>query len=278
MKSIDRSLFFSDRAYPLRALAGLGTALALALFAVSPWLRLGEEAAFMNFADRRAWMGIPNTLDVLSNVGFLIAAAVGLAWSWPLKRPGFDDRQRAIAHCAAAMFAAVFATGLGSAWFHWNPTHETLLWDRLPMAIGFAAIIALLLADRVSARLGIPALAVLSGLGLTVVLEWQFGASSIPYAAFQAGTVIGAVLIATFFQNGALSNKSALGAVGLYTAAKAFELADRAIFDWSGGWVAGHAVKHLLAAAAIAVMAAGVRAAFHPANRVRTSLEREAAR
>src|SRR5258708_38578150 len=42
-----------------------------------------QFADYHNFADHRAWLGIPNALDVLSNLGFAAVGAYGLYRIWP---------------------------------------------------------------------------------------------------------------------------------------------------------------------------------------------------
>jgi hypothetical protein len=41
------------------------------------------------------------------------------------------------------LFAGVSLVSLGSAYCHWNPNDQTLVWDRVPMTIGFMGLLAL---------------------------------------------------------------------------------------------------------------------------------------
>jgi hypothetical protein len=45
---------------------------------------------------------------------------------------------------------AVTLVAFGSCWYHYAPTTDSLVWDRLPMAAGFMALLALVLGERVS--------------------------------------------------------------------------------------------------------------------------------
>ena len=40
------------------------------------------------------------------------------------------------------LFLGFFLTGIGSSYYHWDPNDGTLFWDRLPMTLSFAAILA----------------------------------------------------------------------------------------------------------------------------------------
>jgi hypothetical protein len=51
-------------------------------------------------------------------------------------------------------FLGVFLTGIGSSYYHWDPNDDTLFWDRLPMTLGFSAILALAVEERVSEKIG----------------------------------------------------------------------------------------------------------------------------
>ena len=72
---------------------------------------------------------------------FIAVGAVGL-WQF--------HRDPAI----VVIFLGIFLTGFGSAYYHWNPNDSTLIWDRLPITLGFMAILSVIVEERVSARAG----------------------------------------------------------------------------------------------------------------------------
>src|ERR1051326_213995 len=87
-----------------------------------------QDPAYHEFAGPRAML-------VLSNVPFAVIGILGLcraARSWT----------------ARVFFAAVTATAFGSAYYHLQPNDQTLFWDRLPMAVGFMALVALVIGER----------------------------------------------------------------------------------------------------------------------------------
>jgi hypothetical protein len=100
---------------------------------------LAQYAGYHHFADRRAWLGIPNALDVLSNVGFAVIGAYGLYRLWPRRDypaliagwPGF-----------ALFLVSLVLTGLGSAFYRLAPDDGRLIWDRLPIALACAGLLA----------------------------------------------------------------------------------------------------------------------------------------
>jgi hypothetical protein len=154
------------------------------------------------------------------------------------------------------LFAGVVATGLGSAWYHLDPTNETLVWDRLPMAVAFMALVSALVAERIGAELGRRLLAPLVLAGIASVAYWYQGelrgeGNLVPYAIVQFGSLaaIPLVLLVRRGRDGA----DWMIALGLYALSKAFEVSDAAVLDAVG--VSGHTLKHLFAAAGIGWLA-----------------------
>ena len=208
---------------------------------------LAQSASYHAFADQRAWGDLPHAMDVLSNLGFLLA---GLAGLWALHRV----RSVHVAFTARCM-AAVFFVGLigccaGSSYYHWAPDDAALVWDRLAMCVPFAGILGLAVqqtCDDDAAWLAM--IAMLVG-GITSTLIWQHGGNMLPWAVAQGSGMLALVVLA-FLPSRKVSLHVHLGVViGFYALAKLFELADAQIFEIDGGLLSGHSAKHLLAAAA----------------------------
>jgi hypothetical protein len=107
-----------------RVLAGL-------LWAHGP---IGQWADYHVFADRRAWLGLPNAADVLSNLPFL---AIGVWALWRLRRAPAASPSLA---AWRAFAVALVLTAVGSAIYHWAPSNASLVGDRLPIAWACAAL------------------------------------------------------------------------------------------------------------------------------------------
>jgi len=127
----------------------------------------GQNPDYHDFADRRAFFGIPNFFDVMSNIPFLLVGMAGMSFC-------FGNRLVSFRPAWLTFFAGVAIVSVGSGYYHWNPTNETLVWDRLPMTIGFMGLFVAVLAEYVSARLGrfllVPALL----MGLSSVFYWHW--------------------------------------------------------------------------------------------------------
>lgn len=260
--------FGSEQTKTFRLCLGFGVLLAVVLYCLRPLYQFGDYRSGIGFADKRTLLGIENFADVVSNVGFLLVGGWGLLWCFARrvvstneKATSFASKDRTVHFLTGVLFAAVFLTGLGSSYFHLNPNSETLLWDRLPMVIGFSALIGLLITDRLGDRLGLQSFSVVTLVGLLTLLQWKLTGEAFSYSVLQAGTIVCVLLLPVFFSEGRLSNRSIYLAVGAYGFAKLFEVADGLIFS-ATHLVAGHALKHAMAALAMAFVLQGVREAY----------------
>jgi hypothetical protein len=215
-----------------------------------------QSESYHHFADRRSFLGIPNCLDVLSNAAFLVVGFLGL---WFLFRPEKTGNlnlflARAERWPYAIFFLGVALTAFGSAYYHLAPQDSRLVWDRLPMTVGFMAFLAAMIAERISVRLGIQLLIPLLAVGAASVLYWQWtqlrGVGDLRfYIVVQLYPFLAFLLLLALFTPRYSGTAYLLVAVGLYALAKLFELLDRQIFALTGA-LSGHTLKHLTAGAA----------------------------
>lgn len=220
------------------------------------WLPpFAQPQSFHDYADQRVWLGLPHAADVLSNLPFLAVGALGLHFalhSWRTRNASAFLEPRT-AWPYAMLFAGVVLTAFGSAWYHAQPNDATLLWDRLPMALGFAGLVAGTLMDRAPQRI-LQWLLAFATVGAGTVLYWHVYGNLVPYLVMQVG-FISATLIATVWIPTRYTQANRVyAAAGLYGAALIFERLDHQVYDLLGAWVSGHTLKHLVACAAIAII------------------------
>jgi hypothetical protein len=185
-----------------------------------------QPAAYHHFADRRAGFGIENVLDVVSNVGFLLAGIAGLV---VILRPG-------------------------SAYYHLAPDNERLFWDRLPITIALMSLISAQVVDRVSVRAGlallVPALLAGSASALYWIATERAGAGNVvPYAIVQGYAVVILLVFALALPSRYTRGSDVYWVFAAYVIAKLMEHFDREVLAL-GNLVSGHTLKHLAAAVA----------------------------
>ncbi len=200
-----------------------------------------QNTLYHAFADTRIFIGIPNCFDVLSNIPFLIIGVVGLQFC--LKADlGFARNAWTV------FFIGVCLVSFGSAYYHWNPNNETLVWDRLPMTIGFMGLFVALLGEYVNKRLGTLLLVPAVLIGFASVLYWHFTDDLRFYIWVQFFPLLSIPIIMLLFRCNYVHHWYLLIALGWYILAKLTELYDHGILDGTNGIVSGHSSKHIFAA------------------------------
>jgi hypothetical protein len=217
----------------------------LALFFDGP---IPQDQNYHLFADSRRMFGVDNFLDVTSNVFFILAGGLGL------KRISNLSQTLSVQSYSVLCLGVLFVA-FGSAYYHLAPTNESLVWDRLPMTVAFMALFSLLLGERVTRNHNRYILWLLLAAGIGSVLYWAWTESSgngdlRPYAVVQFLPIILMPLILIMFRQRYLSNTLLIWAFALYFLAKVFEYFDAQIFT-ALGFISGHSIKHIAAAAAV---------------------------
>lgn len=211
-----------------------------------------QDPAYHRFADGRALLGVPNALNVLSNVPFTVVGILGLAALLGSRRVTFVDPVERRAY--VVFFVGVLFTGLGSGYYHLAPDNDRLVWDRLPMTVAFMALLASVVTERVGVREGTRLLVPFVTIGLVSVLLWHFteraGAGDLRlYALVQFLPLLVVPVLMGLYHSRYTRGADIFGVVLLYGLAKVLEAGD-AVLLGLGHLVSGHTLKHLSAAAA----------------------------
>jgi hypothetical protein len=244
---------FESRAARGGLLLVLAAATTAALSSVAP---IPQPLAYHQFADRRSLLGIASILNVVTNVPFLLVGAAGLRFVW--RQPPYPAGRHFISGAERwpwlVFFLGVALTCAGSAWYHLAPDNARLVWDRLPMTLGFMSLFAVMIAERVDLRAGLWLLGPLLLAGLGSVLYWHWtelgGAGDLrPYAAVQFFPLVAVPLMVLLFPARYTGGGGILIALAWYGLAKLFEELDGRIYELTRHAVSGHSLKHLAAAA-----------------------------
>ncbi len=225
------------------------TALAIAaVFLLPP---MPQPLAYHEFADGRAMFGIPNFLNVASNIGFLLVGIGGLAVVCQ-PRTCFGSGAERLPYFI--FFAGMVLTAFGSSYYHLAPDNERLFWDRLPMTIAFMSLISAQIVDRVNVKAGVALLVPLLLMGAASVIYWRIteraGAGNVlPYGVLQGYCVVILFLFARWQPSRYTRGNDIYWVFAWYVIAKLVEFLDAQIFAL-GNVVSGHTLKHLAAAMA----------------------------
>jgi hypothetical protein len=227
------------------ALAGLA---AIGTFLAPPITR---AAAYYQFADARTLLGVPHFMDVASSLPWLLVGTLGLLFvaRTPAGQHGspFADGQERTAF--GLLFGAIALVAPGSGYFHLAPTPATLLWDRLPMAIGFMSLFAIVLRERIGGPVARGLLVPLVALGVGSVLHWHYtetlgrGDERL-YGLVQFFPMVALPILLLWFPAGMSRTRDLFLVLGFYAVSHVFELADGPVFALSNGLISGHTIKH----------------------------------
>jgi hypothetical protein len=213
-----------------------------------------QDPAYHDFADQRTLLHVPYTMDVLSNLAFVLAGVHGL---WVLGKGAggrsdcnfIDERERA---AYIYFFLGVALTGFGSGWYHLKPSTESLFWDRLPMTLAFMSLLAAMIQERMSLRVGILLLKPLILVGAATIIYWRVtenaGAGDLRfYGLVQFYPMVAIPLMLLLFPPRYSHGHYFWWLFIAYGLAKVVEHFDDALFSLTG-FLSGHSLKHLLAA------------------------------
>lgn len=250
-----------------------------------------QPERYHQFADGRTLWRIPNALNVLSNVPFFLVGWLGLAFlrRGPTRDP--DGPWRPGAHTAfeslrerpayVLFFIGVLLTTFGSGWYHLKPTTPRLFWDRLPMAVGFTAFFAAMIAERISIYYSRMVLLPLVFAGVASVVMWRLseesGRGDLRFYLFvQLFPIAALPLMMLLFKPRYSRSLEILLVVVVYGGAKLLEHYDSQVFDATSRVVSGHTLKHVVAAIATYLVLDNLKKRGRPKLAINDALAAEA--
>jgi hypothetical protein len=214
-----------------------------------------QDPAYHQFADARTLLAIDNFWNVASNLPFLFVGLWGLVY---VLRHGGSICLPGLESAYIVFFTGVFLTAFGSGYYHLRPENDSLVWDRLPMTIGFAGLFSIIVGEFVSVRIGRRMVIPLLLIGAASVEYWAFtethGVGDLrPYAVVQFLPMLLIPAILLIYKPTIGAAKYYWLVISFYVLAKLFEHFDAAIYA-AGMPVSGHTLKHFLAAMAPATV------------------------
>ncbi len=227
-----------------RALAAVCVVGALAVVAYGP---IPQPADYHGFADTRTMLGVPNAMDVLSNLGFLVAGAVGLITV--ARRNACRFREPWERTAWLLVFLGSVLTAVGSSWYHVAPNDASLFWDRLPMTLVFTSLFAAMIGERVNPVLGRRLLWPMILVGGASVLVWRITGDLRAYIIVQYVPLLALVGMLVVQPPSYTRTKDLYLVAVAYALAKICENTDCSVYD-ALGVISGHTLKHLFAAIA----------------------------
>jgi hypothetical protein len=230
----------------------------IAVFTLVP--KIPQDLNYHYFGDQKQTLGISNFWNVMTNLPFLIVGLMGIR---RVMTNRLDGGMTQLRPAYLIFFIGIFLVGLGSGYYHLDPDNGTLVWDRLPITIAFAALFSAIVGEYLSTTWGRRLLYPLVLIGMASVVYWhwseQQGHGDLRfYALVQFLPMVLIPVMLVFCQPRLSGNGYLWGIIGIYAAAKLAETGDVVIYEHLR-FLSGHSLKHLLAAGGAALFLAALQ-------------------
>jgi len=104
---------------------------------------IAQDVAYHNFSDTNRYGKIPNFWNVISNLPFLFVGLFGIFQLKNMKRVKLQF---------LLFFIGISFVSIGSAYYHYSPNNDSLVWDRLPMTIAFMSLISVVISEFIDKK------------------------------------------------------------------------------------------------------------------------------
>lgn len=213
---------------------------------------LPQPVEYHNFVDTRKLHELSNFWNVVSNAGFFVFGVLGFI---SIIQNRHSQHTIGLQRAYALFFTAAILLAFGSAFYHLQPSNQSLVWDRLPMSIAFMALFTIVFAEHLMPKRGGLLLLPLLLIGVWSVIYWykteQLQVGDLrPYLLVQFLPLILILLMLVLFKTPGHNRVFLWMILLLYTASKFAEHFDQALFDMTG-LLSGHSIKHILASLSI---------------------------
>ncbi len=216
---------------------------------------IAQDVSYHHFSDTRKLFDVPNFLNTISNVFFILVGIIGL---FDLRR--FTPERYLVSFKIGyiVLFLGSILVGLGSGYYHFHPNNNTLIWDRLPMTLTFMALFSIVIAEFVSLNLGKKIFWPVICLGAISVIYWAvtetYHVGDLrPYIIIQFLPMLIIPVILLAFQSSFTHINGYWLLFLCYLLAKITEHFDFEIQHFLG-FISGHSIKHVLAACGLLLL------------------------
>jgi len=175
----------------------------------------------------------------------LIFFILGLLGLWKL----WAQRSTFVRSIWMVFFIASIGIGLGSGYYHLDPSDQRLFWDRLSVSTAFMALLAGVITERTSLNRAkaITPFLILAGMGS--IFYWAWSGDIRFYLLIQCFSIIALPLLCFCFPM--KGDKYIYGVVIFYVLAKLVEMVDGQIFSLTHQMISGLTLKELCGAVGV---------------------------
>nr|VDD34004.1 unnamed protein product [Brassica oleracea] len=219
------------------------------------------------FADKRNFMGVPNTLNVMTNFPFLIIGVLGFVLC--LGGSFFNISLKGEIWGWTLFYASVSSLAFGSAYYHLKPDDNRIVWDTLPILIAYSSLFSSFLVERAGERVGLSCLVLLLFISVLSVAYARQVQIEVIICVLVDGRVFNDLRLCLTFQlipclaipvmtvllpPKYTHSRFWLLATAAHAVSKIEGLADSKIYNFNGYTISGHSLGHLCSALAMLLL------------------------
>ena len=131
---------------------------------------VSQDLKYHNFIDQRSLTGVPHFWNVVTNIPFLVIGIIGFL---KIQKQELTGILPVLLRAYLAFFVGLVLIGLGSGYYHLNPSNSTLVGDRMAITITFMSFLVLIIGESISTKTASRLLFPLIFLGLASVIYWN---------------------------------------------------------------------------------------------------------
>ncbi|XP_050220327.1 uncharacterized protein LOC126670599 [Mercurialis annua] len=198
------------------------------------------------FADMRNLIGVPNTLNVITNFPFLVVGVVGFVLS--LQGSFLNIHLRGEVWSWAVFYGGIIGVAFGSAYYHLKPDDGRVMWDILPTMIAYSSLFSGFIVERVGRRIGF---CCLFGLLFVILITTAYARIFNDLRLCMMSQLIPCIAIPgmTFLYPPKYTHSTYwLWAAGFSLLAKFEGALDKKIYRATHYFISGHSLEHLCSA------------------------------
>ncbi|XP_010453247.1 PREDICTED: uncharacterized protein LOC104735201 [Camelina sativa] len=200
------------------------------------------------FADKRNFMGVPNTLNVITNFPFLIIGVLGFVLC--LGGSFFNISLKGEIWGWTLFYAGIASFAFGSAFYHLKPDDNRIVWDTLPILIAYSSLFSSFLVERAGETVGLSCLALLLFTSFLSVAYARVFNDLRLCMTFQLIPCLVIPVMTVLLPPKYTHSRFWLWATAAYAIAKIEGLADHKIYNANRYIISGHSLGHLCSAVA----------------------------
>lgn len=221
----------------------VGGALLLWAFLMLATPRIPHSPAHHLFADMRNFLGVPNTLNVLTCYPFLLVGVPGLVLCLSGTCFGISLKGEQLGW--ALFYGGIAAAAFGSAYYHLKPDDDRVVWDKLPVMLAIVSLISNLVIERVDEQAGITCLFSLLTLVVVSIACVRFFNDLRLCMMFNFVPCIVIPALVFLFPPKYTHSRFWFLAAGFYLLSRIEAFADKKAYAVNRYFISGHSLEHL---------------------------------